>query len=172
MISFRFYFKRRHLKTRKWRNIPLVCLLVAPLISAFVYASARGETGKTYVGSEVCRECHENEYTQFTKFAKKSHSFQSVKKMAKGLTQQEVEGCFQCHTTGYGKPGGFQSETETPHLKNTGCEVCHNAGSLHAETGDPEDIKGDLTAKDCEVCHNSERVADFNYKPLIYGGAH
>ena len=149
-----------------------VCLPLSLLTPAFLYVSARGETVKTYLGSEVCRECHEEEYGQFKKFAKKSQSFQSVKKMAQGLTEEELKDCFKCHTTGYGKHGGFRSETETPHLKNTGCEVCHNPGSMHVETGDPEDIKGDLTTKDCEICHNSERVADFNYKPLIYGGAH
>ena len=29
-----------------------------------------------------------------------------------------------------------------------------------------------MTMKDCETCHNSERVASFNFKPLLYGGAH
>jgi hypothetical protein len=92
--------------------------------------------------------------------------------MQKSLTNQELKSCFECHTTGYGEPGGFKSESETPHLKNAGCEVCHGPGSTHVETNDPEDIKGDLTAKDCEKCHNSDRVGAFRYKPLIYGGAH
>jgi len=130
------------------------------------------ESGKAYVGSESCRECHETEYTSFITFAKKRHSFESVMIMKKGLTATELRQCFTCHTTGYGEPGGFRSETETPHLKNAGCEVCHGPGSLHAETEDPKDIKWQLTAKDCEVCHSSERVEAFSYKPLIYGGAH
>ena len=172
MTSVRFNLKKRYLKIRKRHSFSLVCIPFALFIFAFLYSSARGEAIKTYVGSEVCKECHEKEYAQFKKFAKKSRSFQSVKKMAGGLTEEELKGCFQCHTTGYGKHGGFRSETETPHLNNAGCEVCHSPGSLHAETGDPGDIKGNLTTKDCEICHNSERVADFDYKPLIYGGAH
>jgi len=129
-------------------------------------------SSKTYVGSESCMECHEAEYTSFITFAKKRHSFKSVMIMRKGLTSDELRQCFTCHTTGYGKHGGFRSEAETPHLKNAGCEACHGPGSLHAETEDSKDIKSQLTAKDCEECHNSERVEAFSYKPLIYGGAH
>jgi hypothetical protein len=127
---------------------------------------------RTYVGSEACKACHETEYENFHRYAKKSHSFESITTMKKGLTDTEFKKCFECHTTGYGKPGGFVSETETPDLKNAGCEVCHGPGSLHVETEDAADIKGSLTANDCEVCHNSIRVAAFNYKPLVYGGAH
>ena len=127
---------------------------------------------KVYVGSRACADCHETEYESFEKYAKKSHSFESIAVMKKNLTHAEIKECFVCHTTGYGKPGGFVSETETPDLKNAGCEVCHGPGSLHCETEEPGDIKGYLTAKDCEACHNSERVAAFNYKPLVYGGAH
>ncbi len=146
----------------------LVCLLwnVSP------YTAWCGDPVRTFVGSEGCKECHETEYANYEKFTKKSHSFKSITCMKKGLTAVELIECFKCHTTGYGEPSGFKSEAETPHLKNAGCEVCHGPGSIHAETEDPEDIKGQLTANDCERCHSSERVDAFNYKPLIYGGAH
>ena len=68
--------------------------------------------------------------------------------------------------------GGFVSEEETPQLQNLGCESCHGPGSLHADSGDPEDIVGELTAADCEQCHNAERVDNFKFKPLLFGGAH
>ena len=127
---------------------------------------------KTYVGSEACQECHEIEYKSFKTYAKKAHSYESITAMRKSLTDAEFRTCFECHTTGVGQPGGFQSLQDTPHLKNAGCEVCHGPGSLHIESEDPEDLKEDLTAKDCETCHSSERVAAFDYKPLIHGGAH
>ena len=38
--------------------------------------------------------------------------------------------------------------------------------------GDPSLIKRDLSIEDCETCHNQERVSAFNFKPLLYGGAH
>ncbi|MDY6838990.1 MAG: cytochrome c family protein [Thermodesulfobacteriota bacterium] len=134
--------------------------------------SVQADSGMAYVGSNACQECHEVEYRNFVNYAKKAHSYESILAMKKNLTQAEFRKCFECHTTGFGNATGFRSHDETPHLKNAGCEVCHGPGNLHVDTGDPEDIKGSLTAKDCESCHNSERVAAFDYKPLIYGGAH
>jgi hypothetical protein len=148
----------------------LLCAMI--LLWAWPISWAESELEKTYVGSHACRDCHETEYENFQAYAKKAHSYESIKAMRKGLTDAEFSTCFTCHTTGYKQPGGFRSEHETPHLKDTGCEVCHGPGSVHVETEDPEDINGSLTAKDCEVCHSSERVAAFDYKPLIYGGAH
>jgi len=154
------------------KTMPCMVLLTMFLFGGWCVSEAEPGDKKIYVGSRACEECHEKEYRNFQTYAKKAHSYESIKKMKKGLTDAEVRKCFQCHTTGYDKPGGFRSEQETPHLKNAGCEVCHGPGSLHVETGDPEDIKGNLTAKDCEACHSAERVRAFNYKPLIYGGAH
>jgi hypothetical protein len=126
----------------------------------------------TYVGSEKCAECHEKEFSNYSKFSKKAHSSASIKIMASDLDQDELKECYVCHATGYGKPGGFVSFEETPGLADAGCEVCHGPGSLHAEDGDPELIKAKMDIKDCETCHNADRVENFNFKPLIYGGAH
>jgi hypothetical protein len=126
----------------------------------------------TYVGSEQCRECHQDEYESYQVNSKKAHSYQSITAMEKGLATDEVLTCYECHTTGYGRPGGFKSLAETPHLANAGCETCHGPGSLHADSGDPEDIKGKLTADDCHTCHNQERVKAFGFTPVIYGGGH
>ena len=142
------------------------------LLLAWPLGKAGSEGQKLYVGSKACQDCHEDEYDKFRTFAKKAHSFDSIKVMKKGLTDAEFQSCFGCHTTGYGKPGGFVSEHDTPDLKDAGCEVCHGPGSLHCETEDPEDIVGSLTAEECESCHRSDRVEAFDYKPLIYGGAH
>jgi hypothetical protein len=125
-----------------------------------------------YVGSLACRKCHPKEYENFITYAKKSVSFQSIEKQMKHLTPNEIKQCYPCHTTGYGKPGGFVSVEETPLLKNAGCEVCHGPGGEHARTEDPATIIGNLSKKECEVCHISERVKAFKYKPLIHGGAH
>ena len=149
----------------------LMCLVLFQFRPGVAWP-AEPEEVKTYVGHQVCQGCHETEYESFTTNCKKVHSFENIKIMKKGLTEQEYRSCFECHTTGYGHPGGFVSEKETPHLSIAGCEVCHGPGSLHVESQDPDDIKGDLTPEDCQVCHNSERVEAFNYKPLIFGGAH
>ncbi|MBM4141307.1 MAG: cytochrome C [Nitrospira sp.] len=125
-----------------------------------------------YVGTETCRKCHKAEYDSFMTYARKSRSFESIERVKKGLTEEEIRGCYSCHTTGYGKPGGFVSPEKTPHLKIAGCEVCHGPGELHVTTRNPQDIKRRMTLKDCEVCHTEERVKAFRYKPMIHGGAH
>ncbi len=151
-----------------------ICSVLLVFLSSWrpIAGTARCEDPRHYVGSESCKDCHLGEYDSFRKFNKKAHSFKSITALRKGLTDEELRKCYECHTTGYGKGGGFRSEQETPNLKDAGCEVCHGPGSMHAETGDPKDIKGKLTAKDCEACHNSERINAFKYKPLVYGGAH
>lgn len=148
----------------------VICAVFIPLGGGGI--RAQDESPKTYVGSKMCGDCHDDEYQSFMKYAKKAHSYESVTVMKKGLTEEEFLKCLECHTTGYGKPGGFRSIEETPELKEAGCEVCHGPGSAHAESEDAEDIKGKLEAKDCESCHSSERVEAFNYKPLVFGGAH
>lgn len=126
----------------------------------------------SYVGSQVCAGCHPDEHATFLKYSKKAHSSKSLRLMAKGLDQEEMAGCFGCHTTGYGKPGGFVSFAATPDLADAGCEVCHGPGSAHAASSDPADIKGKLSVTDCQGCHNASRVRAFGYKPLLRGGAH
>lgn len=151
----------------------LVAVAAAALITGWLrMAGAQSEDTPVYVGSAACSSCHEREYQAFSSYAKKNFSFQSIVRLRKELTEEEIRECYFCHTTGYGKPGGFISEESTPQLKNAGCEVCHGPGSLHAKTQAREHIKGRLTERDCEVCHTSERVKAFRYKPLIRGGAH
>jgi hypothetical protein len=141
------------------------------IIPPFTFAQTTTRAAK-YVGSEACKKCHENEYKNFATYAKKSTSFRSIERVKKGLTEEEIKGCYFCHTTGYGKPGGFVSIEKTPHLKNAGCEVCHGPGEFHIKTTNPKEMKRHLIIKDCEVCHIPERVRAFRYKPLIHGGAH
>lgn len=144
-------------------------LLLGPFSAAL---GAVQNSAALYVGSLACKDCHPEEYENFMTYAKKSVSFQSIERQKKHLTAEEIRQCYPCHTTGYGRPGGFTSVEETPHLKNAGCEVCHGPGAEHAQTGNPVKIIREMSKKDCEVCHISERVKAFKYKPLIHGGAH
>ncbi len=150
----------------------LFATFLASLPLSFPCPATSSGSIPTYVGSEVCQPCHPNEYKSFMEYAKKSRSFHSIERMQKGLSKDEIKQCYSCHTTGYGRPGGFVSPEKTPHLKNAGCEVCHGPGSLHIKTEDSSDIRAKLTMKDCETCHTSERIRAFRFRPLIHGGAH
>lgn len=126
-----------------------------------------------YVGSVACKDCHAAQYASYTANSKKAHSSESVKIMAPKLTPEELTGCFACHTTGYGHPGGFVSFEQTPERANAGCEVCHGPGSAHVDAGgDPALIVAKPSLATCERCHNADRVRNFNFKPMLFAGAH
>lgn len=128
--------------------------------------------GRKYVGSKQCKSCHEEEYQNFVNHSKQAKSYESVVTMSKGLAKSELQGCYKCHTTGYGQPGGFRSMRETPQLKEAGCETCHGPGSIHCETGDKKDIRGKLGSADCKQCHTDRIVGAFGLQPMVYGGVH
>jgi len=150
----------------------IIILLLSIMINPPLSLAGTKNRLPKYVGSDACKDCHKEEYKSFMTYARKSRSFASIERVKKGLTEEEIKGCYSCHTTGYGKPGGFISPEETPYLKNAGCEVCHGPGEFHAKTGLSRDIKRRMTKEDCEVCHIEERVRAFRYKPMIHGGAH
>ena len=154
-----------------WLWMLAVLLIGVVVLSSASAKEGMGETA-VYVGSAACRECHPDQYERFSAYAKKAHSYDSVAVMKKGLTETEIKACYRCHTTGYGKPGGFVSVERTPHLKNTGCEVCHGPGGVHVDSEDPDDILADVDMESCVVCHDADRVAAFNFKPMTKAGAH
>ncbi|MCK4729481.1 MAG: cytochrome c family protein, partial [Desulfobacterales bacterium] len=70
-----------------------------------------------YVGMEQCKECHPEHVETYSGW-KYSRNFRILE-----LREMEHDSrCLPCHTTGYGKPGGFVSVEETPHMKNIQCE--------------------------------------------------
>ncbi|WP_457571913.1 multiheme c-type cytochrome [Desulfovulcanus sp.] len=147
------------------------CRLFLSILGVVGLLAANAIAGD-YVGSKKCGECHEQEYNNFLINSKKANAQKYIKVMAPKLTEEELRGCYECHTTGY-KKGGFVSYDETPHLADVGCETCHGPGKKHVEAGgDPELIKGKLSPEDCKSCHTESRVKIFKIKPLIHGGVH
>ncbi len=154
----------------KYITFSLAALLLFSLVISQAFSQIKP---REYVGSKVCGECHVHEYANFTQYASKSRSDDNVKLMLGKLTPEEQRECFECHTTGYGRPGGFVSFETTPDLGHAGCEVCHGPGSEHVSTEDPGMIIRDLSIEEhCAPCHEDERVRAINYKPLLYSGAH
>ncbi|MBU1341879.1 MAG: cytochrome c family protein [Proteobacteria bacterium] len=147
-------------------------IIIGVVFLCFFCVSTGFAEDKAYIGSTACKDCHEKEYANYMKYAKKAGSFESIKKMKTKLTPEEYESCFECHTTGYGKKGGFVSEEKTPDLRDAGCEVCHGPGSSHAESQDPDLIIRDVKMENCNTCHNKDRIEAFDFKPLLFGGAH
>jgi len=86
-----------------------------------------------HVGSEACRSCHTAEYDTW---AAGPHADAVATLTAQG--KQGESDCLRCHTTGFGKPGGFPPDADvTAHedLARVGCESCHGPGGSHVADG-------------------------------------
>ena len=97
----------------------------------------------TYIGIESCKVCHMPHFDSW-KTTRMSQAFELLKPGVRAKAKHDVgldpdrdystsSECLHCHTTGYGKPGGFISMKETPEMINVQCEMCHGPGSLYAE---------------------------------------
>jgi len=90
-------------------------------------------TNAQHVGSESCQECHQSEYETW---AASPHAT-AVETLSKADKSTDAD-CLACHTTGFGRPGGFPKdgavESHTD-LARVGCESCHGPGAEHVEAG-------------------------------------
>lgn len=116
--------------SRKELVLVLVAIMVvfALAVTPIIFASGKTEEAK-FVGSKKCRLCHLKEYKTWSA-TRHAVNFDSLE----GAEREDPD-CVRCHTTGYGRPGGFVSVAETPDLTNTGCESCHGPGSEHIAAG-------------------------------------
>ena len=108
-------------------------------------------------GSESCLSCHKNDHESWT-HTKHAHAWEVLeqKKM------QVDPYCMQCHTTGFGLPGGFESRTTSAQLVGVGCESCHGPSQAHVEK--PNAARTTFAAADqCVRCHDHENSPTFAY---------
>ena len=125
------------------------------LVGTLVAYAAGIPAEAKYIGSKKCRLCHMPEHKTWNA-TKHATNFDTLK-------GDEVKNpdCLRCHTTGYGKPGGFVSVETTPNLKGTGCEGCHGPGSEHRKAakaspkwpGGAKNINK-VPQNACVQCHN------------------
>jgi formate-dependent nitrite reductase cytochrome c552 subunit len=166
------------------RLLPLPAALVA---FGCLAGAVRAEEAKApeYAGAESCKKCHLKQYKSW-KETKMAKAFDTLKPgeakeakekwkldPAKDYTQDEK--CLTCHTTGYGKPGGYPAigaawSDEQKKLaearQGVQCETCHGPGSLYgpykkehkeykwAEVAALGQIKSDEAA--CAACHSKD----------------
>ncbi|MBK7947962.1 MAG: redoxin family protein [Deltaproteobacteria bacterium] len=82
-----------------------------------------------YVGSNACQSCHAKEFETWSA-GPHAHAVATLEKAGK---QGEAD-CLGCHTTAYGKNGGFPAgakPSSAPDLARVGCESCHGPGGNH-----------------------------------------
>ena len=105
---------------------------------------------------QSCRECHPGDHDIWAD-SRHAHAWQT-------LVAVKAHGdsyCQQCHTTGYGLPGGFQSLAQSAAQVNVSCESCHGPSQAHARR---PATKTPLVARDqCVKCHDPENDPEFDY---------
>jgi len=90
-------------------------------------------TSSVYVGSAACRSCHAAEYETWSA----SPHARAVETLA-AVHKQGNPDCLRCHTTGFGRPGGFPEKglpAEHADRSEVGCESCHGPGGDHVAEG-------------------------------------
>jgi len=169
-------------------------------------ASAAAAEGKyQYVGSKACKKCHFKQHKSWAK-TKMALAFNVLKPISElkpskrtGLTKKFIDEikaakekakidpnedftkdpkCLKCHTTGYGKPGGYaipdpsdrRAKRKAQALEGIGCESGHGPGSeytkIQKEIQDkqrqytPEEFYAagmhKISAESCTGCHTKE----------------
>jgi len=102
-------------------------------------------TGRKYVGSKACKDCHDDEYKIWEK-TPRAHATDSLVTPGERaeISRHHAPECIRCHVTGWNPQRytpyetGYLALKQTPHLTGSGCENCHGPGSNHvaAENGD------------------------------------
>jgi hypothetical protein len=69
--------------------------------------------------------------------------------------------CQQCHTTGYGLPGGFASLAQAAGSGAVGCESCHGPAQAHSLR--PQTPTTYVAHDQCLRCHDRENSPTFEY---------
>ncbi len=104
-----------------------------------------------YVGSEICRECHEEQYRNY-----KMSIHYLTEKM-----NLEVKGCEACHgegsahvDAGGGKETIFSFKSAVPaEMKIEKCLNCHNKEGKYFLFRGSDHMKGSITCSDCHDTH-------------------
>ncbi|MFO0939385.1 MAG: multiheme c-type cytochrome [Pirellulales bacterium] len=142
-------------------------------------------TGKHFVSSEKCGECHTSAYDVW----KESPHFHATDSIVAanndrgGIARHFDPECISCHVTGWVPQRfapyqtGYESLEKTPHLVGSGCENCHGPGSEHVKA--EEDGSDTATDKQkelrqemilplaraevkCLECHDIDNSPDFH----------
>lgn len=105
-------------------------------------------------GSDSCAPCHAKDDAVWHA-SRHSHAWDVL--LPQGANFDPF--CQQCHTTGYGLPGGFTNVAQSRGLTHVGCENCH--GPSQAHVADPRVKTPFLAQEQCLECHDHENSPNF-----------
>lgn len=112
--------------------------------------------GYQIAGTDSCRKCHEDD-CRLWDGSKHAEAWRTLE----GRGHHVDPYCQQCHTTGYGLPGGFVSAMKSASRAAVGCESCHGPSLTHAQ--EPKQKTAFLARDQCVRCHDRENSPSFDY---------
>jgi hypothetical protein len=115
-----------------------------------------------FVGSEVCKLCHEDIYKRWHD-SKHAHALETL--AAKGQSQNPE--CLRCHTVGFGEETGYDMKNHQLYLAGVGCEMCHGRAGDHVRADDQTNNFAKTTEAACARCHNPETSPKFVYADYV-----
>jgi 2',3'-cyclic-nucleotide 2'-phosphodiesterase (5'-nucleotidase family) len=123
----------------------------------FRRVSRSAQTQETYVGMGMCARCHREIFEAYVNTA---HA-RAYETLSAEMRHRDVD-CLPCHTTGYGRPGGFtgfRSKGGMTDLVEVQCEACHGPGAEHERTGK----YASRALESCQRCHTAEHDPEFDF---------
>ena len=142
-------------------------------------------SGRKYVGSQACGECHT---AAFDVWESSMHALATQHLVEPPKERGDVPRhfdpeCLSCHVTGWNPQNyypyetGYLSLAESEHLTGSGCENCHGPGAAHvaAESGEVDAdqqrldelrlamrLPLDKAREHCMQCHDLDNSPDFH----------
>jgi hypothetical protein len=114
---------------------------------------------KVYATPSNCVRCHVQEFGQWAYSGHKS----ATATLAERSAHKNPE-CLSCHSTGFGKSGGFGEPTpfNLSRMGGVQCEACHGplAGHPEDESVEPQPV----TEQTCLQCHDEANSPEFNFE--------
>ncbi len=116
-----------------------------------------------FASASACVSCHRSELARWTY---SDHNRAAWTSLIHRRETENVE-CVQCHTTGFGQPGGFGELTSANlgRFKGVQCEACH--GPMAGHPDDPRVQARPVTEATCLRCHDEANSPDFDFDSYL-----
>ncbi|HCP47543.1 MAG TPA: hypothetical protein DIU15_15995 [Deltaproteobacteria bacterium] len=129
------------------------------------------ESDQRYLGHDSCIQCHPEVAAQW---ARSPHASGWLHLAERGETGNPD--CLTCHTTGFGRSGGFVDPEKDKSLLNVQCEACHGPMALHvteaANRGFRPKPGRPVLSTTCTACHDEANSPDFDCETYLPRVAH
>jgi hypothetical protein len=114
-----------------------------------------------YATASACLRCHDD---FFAAWSETPHARAHEALITRGKATDPE--CVSCHTTGYGRPGGFSDLTASAlrTWKGVQCESCHGPLAGHPDASvQPKPV----SAATCTSCHDEANSPGFDYEKYL-----